>query len=221
MPCRRSVAILTLMAICIGSTANAQNAPQDARIARILRDMDFDHLKPETPFLGFSFPMADARKAYPDAFRPEIAARVFADLSFCCSILTTIERRKDSYRVVSVTIPATGIFPVNARHPRTEEPKRCSTIIPLALGDRVVAVWRGVLQRTRYGKEPQGGADGATYIFASSFMTGRTWSPPPESVPGKLVAVAAELQTVCEKKSAANTLDAATRALETALLHYQ
>jgi len=77
------------------------------------------------------------------------------------------------------------------------------TELPTELAGRVCSVWQRVVSETRYAAEPLlGKCDGDTYHFAywrhrkSLPMGGKTWSPPEESVPGHLVALAQLLRGV-------------------------
>ena len=64
--------------------------------------------------------------------------------------------------------------------------------LPDDLGSLLCDVWRAMLLRTRYPKRFGVGRDGVNYHFEThgggvGFMSGKTWSPRPDTAPGKLV----------------------------------
>jgi len=75
--------------------------------------------------------------------------------------------------------------------------------LPAELGSAICGAWERVLSQTRYPKEPNTGrCDGVSYHFGFSSthtqMAGKTWSPPAETHPGKLVALAHALRDYAE-----------------------
>jgi hypothetical protein len=87
-------------------------------------------------------------------------------------------------------IEASSRRPVNSRHKQ----------LPTDLAVAVCDVWSKVLLQTKYSLELQRGCDGTTYHFAYERhgkvppMTGRTWSPPKQSVPGHMAELAHTLR---------------------------
>ncbi|MCO6044420.1 hypothetical protein NG895_10935 [Aeoliella sp. ICT_H6.2] len=70
-----------------------------------------------------------------------------------------------------------------------------------AIGTTLHVVFRFALLGTRHSETSRIGLDGVTYHFSFDYMSGKTWSPPTDSVPGKLCALANELynDTVAEQ----------------------
>jgi hypothetical protein len=71
--------------------------------------------------------------------------------------------------------------------------------LPAELGSAICDAWERVLSQTRYPKEPDTiFCDGVLYHFgfrsAHRNMAGKTWSPPEETHPGKLAALAHALR---------------------------
>ena len=71
--------------------------------------------------------------------------------------------------------------------------------LPAELGNAICDAWERVLSQTRYPKEPDTSpCDGVLYHFgfrsAHRTMAGKTWSPPEETHPGKLAALAHALR---------------------------
>ncbi|TWU35837.1 hypothetical protein Q31b_52720 [Novipirellula aureliae] len=57
------------------------------------------------------------------------------------------------------------------------------------LGASLHKIFRLALLGTRHSDSPNMGLDGVTYHFSCDHMSGRTWSPPENSLPGKLCAL--------------------------------
>lgn len=75
--------------------------------------------------------------------------------------------------------------------------------LPAELGNAVCDAWERVLSQTRYPKMPCASpCDGVIYHFGfrSEYrdMAGKTWSPPPETHPGRLAALAHALRDYSE-----------------------
>jgi hypothetical protein len=76
--------------------------------------------------------------------------------------------------------------------------------LPAELGSAVCDAWEKVLSQTRYPKVPESGSycDGIWYHFGFRSkhrnMAGKTWSPPEDTHPGKLAAMANALRDYVE-----------------------
>jgi hypothetical protein len=72
--------------------------------------------------------------------------------------------------------------------------RREQAILSQALAAELRVAWRKMLRRVRHAERAVFGADGETYHFTCwergmGCMAGRTWSPEPETAPGRLVAL--------------------------------
>jgi hypothetical protein len=82
--------------------------------------------------------------------------------------------------------------------------------LPTELGGAICDIWRKVLSQTRHSETRQGGCDGIMYHFAhwsvgtGTRMAGRTWSPPEETFPGKMVSLSKALKDYALDKGESN-----------------
>ncbi|MES3008841.1 MAG: hypothetical protein V4751_13830 [Pseudomonadota bacterium] len=81
--------------------------------------------------------------------------------------------------------------------------KTCEREIPSDLALSILKVWESMLLETRYKKSERLGRDGETYHFSGHFdfqlLAGKTWSPKPETQPGKLVGIALAMNVWCQR----------------------
>lgn len=68
-------------------------------------------------------------------------------------------------------------------------PIKSEAPVSTELGSTLHEIYRLALKGTRYSDSPNMGLDGVTYHFSCDHMSGKTWSPPENSLPGKLVAL--------------------------------
>jgi hypothetical protein len=104
-------------------------------------------------------------------------------------------------------------------NPRDLKIDRCDISLSEVLGDRIVEVWRKMVQATRYPAQYSAVLDGVGYHFAmvspkAGLIAGQTRSPNPASTTGMLVTLADTMRAVCEKKATMTELDQITTELE-------
>jgi hypothetical protein len=109
--------------------------------------------------------------------------------------LQLLDSRLDGYSLV-MSLPASQIW-----EPAPGETISVSTL-ETGIGDDmaigVLAAWMKMLQRVRYPISPSQGLDGITYHFLGRGMGGRTWSPDPQTAPGRLVELSHALRAYVE-----------------------
>ncbi|HEY2069820.1 MAG TPA: hypothetical protein VGG48_09725 [Rhizomicrobium sp.] len=99
----------------------------------------------------------------------------------------------------------------------------CEAPISASLGGGIGLVWQGMLRRKTADSEPPNGVDGTSWLFAGQvdgkLSIGMTWSPPPDSQRGKLVAIAESMAALCKGRTDAQraTLDGEVGELQRAL----
>ena len=102
---------------------------------------------------------------------------------------------------------------------------RCEKPLDTAVAQRITSAWIGVLRETRYLPAETGiGLDGTTYHFSGyhrppgknyneGFFAGQTWSPDPDTKPGRLAKLASSLVQYCYGKTEAAELEKQADAL--------
>jgi hypothetical protein len=91
------------------------------------------------------------------------------------------------------------------RDPREIKVRRKQATLDPELARRLVDAWRRMLVGVRHRRQDRMGLDGVNYHFAClgfgcETLSGRTWSPPPESPAGRLVALSESLREYAESK---------------------
>lgn len=103
---------------------------------------------------------------------------------------------------------------------------RCEREIPSDVGRKLYSVWGEMLFRTRYPDKrpisPDGDAiinvrtDGTNYHFSFEYhylrLTGKTWSPSPDSVTGQFVHIAELIERACHSDDNEIIVEIGTRA---------
>lgn len=98
------------------------------------------------------------------------------------------------------------------RDPDDLKVNHCQTDISDTLGNRIVEVWRKMLQHTHYSARNMNGTDGATYHFGiaapgTGLLAGKVWSPERDTATGALVELADTMRAVCEQKKDTSEAD--------------
>jgi hypothetical protein len=95
-----------------------------------------------------------------------------------------------------------------AEEPMPMSIRKSQSQLPTELGAAICDIWRKVLSQTRHPEVREGGWD--VYHFAhwsvgtGTRMAGKTWSPPEETFPGKLVSLSKALKDHALEKGESN-----------------
>jgi len=73
---------------------------------------------------------------------------------------------------------------------KTVTPIKNESGVSAELGFTLHEIFRLALLGTRHPESPRMGLDGVTYHFSYAHMSGKTWCPPDDSLPGKLCTLA-------------------------------
>jgi hypothetical protein len=97
-----------------------------------------------------------------------------------------------------------------AEEPTPVSIRKSQSQLPTELGGAICDNWRKVLSQTRHSEVREGGCDGVMYHFAhwsvstGTRMAGKTWLPPEQTFPGKLVLLSKALKDYALDKGESN-----------------
>jgi len=90
------------------------------------------------------------------------------------------------------------------KDPNEVKVERCEVAVDSGLAARIVSVWKQMLLGVHV-VPYEGGLDGVFYRFSMPVdgkdVAGQTWSPNPDSKPGRLVEIAETMRAYCQKKN--------------------
>lgn len=187
-----------------------------------------DHLEPEpSPLWGGPLYDADLTKSvFAEAFNGDVAARVLVMASRFPAYMVGVKTEGGAYRIF--TLHSDGeVYPVSHDNvpepfavsgpdgsatiiaPKQSTPKfaveRCEEAVDLALGQRLVALWRRMLMETRYADPPSGAPDGGLFVFSmetgSLAMSGQYSGGRPPGKLGALIDVVYAMNDYCGTKN--------------------
>jgi hypothetical protein len=111
--------------------------------------------------------------------------------SFECEWVLCLECSRSGHYTLYACTAEEPIWPLEEGKAITT--KNCECEISPDLGCRLHELFRIALLGTRHSHAPRIGLDGVTYHFSYDEMSGKTWSPPDRSIPGKLCSLADNL----------------------------
>ncbi|MET1111566.1 MAG: hypothetical protein ABWX67_08595 [Allosphingosinicella sp.] len=83
---------------------------------------------------------------------------------------------------------------------------RCALAVDAPTATALTAAWRRMLGSVRQGDELLAGADGTSYTFSMAAegrtLAGETWSPRPDTRPGRIARLAEAMREYCETREA-------------------
>ncbi len=186
-----------------------------------------DHLVPGDNQLADY--QAAVKAALKDAFAPDVRARAIAEPSFQAEYAVGIKETAGAYALFSIQ-PARQLWG-QVQRPRGTPPadvgqlpvERCEAPLDAVLARGVIDVWGRMLAQTRPDESRSLGLDGETYYFSMDIggrtLAGSTWSPDPQSRPGRLVGMVLALRRYCAKRQETDltALSSLTRDLQARL----
>jgi hypothetical protein len=181
-----------------------------------------DHLEPEDGVLNQTEREWDYAKNLREALLKDAGryhlARMVCLPSFEPEWVVTVVREDGhdpdsppSYYVEYVVTERKLFPPGGSQTPRV---KRSRATLDPETAESLNKTWRGMLRRVRYPSELRLGADGVTYHFSrfvpltvrgesdplAGWEQGRTWTPDPQSLCGRLVAIGERLKDYAQAK---------------------
>ncbi|MBN2293318.1 MAG: hypothetical protein JXM70_12885 [Pirellulales bacterium] len=157
----------------------------------------FDHLEPNDSPIE-SLPILNAYlHTVAATLKPKVDRKAKAVVTIACLPSFEVEwmlalecSRSGHYTSYACTADR-EIWPLEEA--KTITPIKHESPVSAELGFMLHEIYRLALLGTRHSYSPNIGLDGVTYHFAYDHMSGKTWSPPENSLPGKLCALSNDL----------------------------
>ena len=201
----KKLALLFAAAAVISARALAGDRPV-LKQPSLTQAISSEHLDPQQPVPNDRFLVAydkSLHEVFKEAFASDVRVRMLAEPSFEPEYAVGIRDIGGIYHILYLHVPSNLWYSGEDRAKAVAE--RCDVEIDTSLANRIIEVWRRMLQRVPPHAEVRMGLDGDGYDFfirsGKSELTEQTWSPDKGTSPAMLVNIGVTMTSYCETKS--------------------